>query len=184
MNKIWLTSDLHFNHDKDFIWKVRGFNSVQEMNEALVKNFNSVVKPEDTVYILGDNMMGMDINSGLAYLRRLNGIKHIAIGNHDTDARIEAYKNSKIFADIQFGYRIKVKGTTYILTHYPTVTANGDNLRVVNLHGHTHQEDSNFFENRPYMYHVGVDSHKCFPVSMETIIEDIKNFKGENKNEK
>lgn len=177
MGKIWLTSDLHFNHDKDFIWKARGFASVQEMNEAIVKNFNSVVAPEDTVYILGDSMMGMDMNSGLAYLRRLNGIKYAAIGNHDTDARIEAYKNAGIFADIQFGYRIKVKGKVYILTHYPTVTANGDDLRVVNLYGHTHQEQSNFFEERPYMYHVGLDSHGCFPVDMETVVTDINNFK-------
>lgn len=177
MGKIWLTSDLHFNHDKDFIWKARGFESVQEMNEAIVKNFNSVVAPEDTVYILGDNMMGMDMNSGLAYLRRLNGIKYAAIGNHDTDARIEAYRKAGIFADIQFGYRIKVKGKVYILTHYPTVTANGDDLRVVNLYGHTHQEQSNFFEERPYMYHVGLDSHDCFPVDMETVVADITNFK-------
>jgi calcineurin-like phosphoesterase family protein len=179
MSKIWLTSDLHFNHDKEFIWQARGFNSVQEMNEALVKNFNSVVAPEDTVYILGDNMMGMDMESGLAYLRRLNGIKYMAIGNHDTDARITAYRDSGIFSDIQFGYRIKVKGRVYLFTHYPTVTANGDDLRVVNLYGHTHQEDSNFFEDRPYMYHVGVDSHNCFPVSMDKVIEDIKNLKGE-----
>lgn len=177
MSKIWLTSDLHFNHDKEFIWQARGFNSVQEMNEALVKNFNSVVAPEDTVYILGDNMMGTDMKSGLAYLRRLNGIKCMAIGNHDTDARITAYRDSGIFSDIQFGYRIKVKGKVYILTHYPTVTANGDDLRVVNLYGHTHQEDSNFFEDRPYMYHVGVDSHNCFPISMDKVIEDISNFK-------
>ena len=177
MGKIWFTSDFHFNHDKDFIWKARGFQSVQEMNEALIKNFNSVVAPEDTIYILGDSMMGMDISAGLAYLRRLNGTKYAAIGNHDTDARIEAYRKAGIFADIQFGYRIKVKGKVYILTHYPTVTANGDDLRVVNLYGHTHQEESNFFEDRPYMYHVGLDSHGCFPVDMETIIADITNFK-------
>jgi calcineurin-like phosphoesterase family protein len=179
MGKIWLISDLHFNHDKDFIWKARGFNSIQEMNEEIIKNFNSVVAPEDTVYILGDNMMGTDTDAGLAYLKRLNGIKYAAIGNHDTDARIEAYKKADIFADIQFGYRIKVKGKVYVLTHYPTVTANGEDLKVVNLYGHTHQAESNFFEERPYMYHVGLDSHNCFPVDMETIITDIKNFKEE-----
>ena len=137
MSKIWLTSDLHFNHDKDFIWKARGYESVQEMNEEQIAKFNSFVSHEDIVYILGDNMMGMDMNSGLAYLRRLNGIKYLAIGNHDTDARIEAYKKSGIFADIQFGYRLKHKGRTYILTHYPTVTANGEDTRTINLYGHT-----------------------------------------------
>ena len=50
---IFLTSDLHFNHDREFVWKVRGFTSVQEMNETIVKNWNSVVNPDDDVYVLG-----------------------------------------------------------------------------------------------------------------------------------
>ena len=37
---VFLTSDLHFNHDREFVWKVRGFDSVQEMNEAIIKNIN------------------------------------------------------------------------------------------------------------------------------------------------
>ena len=170
MSKIWLTSDLHFNHDKDFIWKDRGYKSVQEMNEEQIARFNSFVTYEDTVYILGDNMMGMDMNSGLAYLRRLNGIKYLAIGNHDTDARIEAYKKSGIFADIQFGYRLKYKGRIYILTHYPTVTANGEDTRTINLYGHTHQTTPHF-EDRKYMYHIGVDSNYGFPISLDEIHE-------------
>ena len=40
MSNIFITSDLHFNHDKDFIWKERGFSNVNEMNEAIVKNWN------------------------------------------------------------------------------------------------------------------------------------------------
>ena len=34
VSKIFVTSDLHFGHDREFIWKARGFNSVQEMNET------------------------------------------------------------------------------------------------------------------------------------------------------
>ena len=37
MNKIWLTSDLHFCHNRDFIYEPRGFASVHEMNEAIIK---------------------------------------------------------------------------------------------------------------------------------------------------
>ena len=175
MSKIYLTSDLHFNHDKEFIWKARGFQSVGEMNETLIKNFNSVVSDEDTVYILGDCMMGSDIEKGLKYLDKLNGNKYLAIGNHDTDARIDAFEKANIFTDIQFGYRIKFKGKSYILTHYPTITANGEDMRTINLFGHTHQKDK-FFEGRPYMYNIGVDSHNCFPIDMESIVENIKNF--------
>ena len=37
---IYFSSDLHLNHDKDFIWRERGFSSVEEMNETIVDNFN------------------------------------------------------------------------------------------------------------------------------------------------
>lgn len=182
MSKIWFTSDLHFNHDRDFIWGDRGFKSVHEMNEEQVKRYNEVVSDEDIVYIAGDSIMGSDINAGLALLRRLKGTKYFVIGNHDTDARIEAYKKSGIAADIQFAYRLKYKGITYLVTHYPTITANGDDLRVINLFGHTHQS-SNFFEDKPYMYHIGVDSHNCYPVCIDEIIADIKKKKESKTNE-
>lgn len=53
MSKIFLTSDLHFNHDREFIYGPRGFKSVEEMNEALIKNWNGTVTNEDDVYVLG-----------------------------------------------------------------------------------------------------------------------------------
>ena len=54
MGKIFLTSDLHFGHDREFVWKVRGYNSVEEMNEAQVRKWNETVSENDSVYILGD----------------------------------------------------------------------------------------------------------------------------------
>ena len=51
MSKIWFTSDLHFSHDRDFVWQERGFNSIQEMNEKIIENFNSVIEPDDILYI-------------------------------------------------------------------------------------------------------------------------------------
>lgn len=40
---IYLTSDLHFGHDREFIWKVRGFSSIDEMNEVYVDKWNSLI---------------------------------------------------------------------------------------------------------------------------------------------
>ena len=54
MANIWLTSDWHFNHDKEFVWKARGFESVHEMNQAIIERHNSKVEDEDDVYVLGD----------------------------------------------------------------------------------------------------------------------------------
>ena len=56
--KTWLVSDWHFNHDKAFIWKARGFEGVQEMNEAIIERHNTVVQPGDLVYCLGDACLG------------------------------------------------------------------------------------------------------------------------------
>lgn len=173
MGKIYVTSDTHFNHNKDFIYAARGFSSVEEMNDTIIKNWNSVVTDEDTVYMLGDVVMGENLEEGLKLVTQLKGKKFLAFGNHDTEARIEAFKRNGIFEDIQMGYRIKHHKRIYILTHYPTVTANGEDTRVINLYGHTHQTD-NFFEERVYMYHIGMDSHNCTPVLIDDILPEIK----------
>lgn len=68
---IFATSDMHFGHDREFVWKVRGFNSIQEMNDAYVNRWNSVVGPEDDVYCLGDLMLGDPSN--IEYIKKLNG---------------------------------------------------------------------------------------------------------------
>lgn len=64
----------------------------------------------------------------------------------------------------------------FYLSHFPTLTANlnDKNIKqcVINLFGHTHQQ-TNFYEDRPYMYHVGVDSHNSTPILLDDIIEEI-----------
>ena len=51
---IWFTSDLHFNHDKEFLYKPRGFHNVIEMNESIIEVYNKFISKDDIVYILGD----------------------------------------------------------------------------------------------------------------------------------
>ena len=175
MGKIFLTSDTHFNHNKDFVYAARGFKTIEEMNEAIIKNWNAIVTDEDTVYLLGDVIMGEDLQAGLRLISKLKGKKYLAYGNHDTDARLKAFKTNRFFEDIQMGYRLKYGKKNFILTHYPTVTANGEDIRTINLYGHTHQNESNFFEERIYMYHVGMDSHNCTPICIDDVIAEIKN---------
>ena len=88
--KIWFTSDLHFGHDKEFLYKPRGFNSITEHDETIISNFNSVVSNDDVLVILGDVMLG-DNNYGIKCLNRLNGHKFIIRGNHDTDKKVAKY---------------------------------------------------------------------------------------------
>lgn len=182
MGNIWLTSDTHFNHQRNFILEPRGFNSIEKMNETIISNWNYMIKDDDIVYHLGDVIMGEDLQAGIDILKRLNGKKYLAYGNHDTNNRIEAFKKENLFEDIQMGYRLKAGKSTLLLTHYPTLTGNGeDKNKVFNLHGHTHQK-TDFTQDFPLLYHVGVDSHNCFPVSLEVAIEEIKHYQIALKN--
>lgn len=86
----FVTSDTHFNHVnmvEKFCQESRQFDTVEEMNEAIVKNWNSVVSPDDTVYHLGDCFMG-PLETVAEYGSRLNGKIHVIPGNHDTKKRI------------------------------------------------------------------------------------------------
>lgn len=178
MAKIWFSSDTHFCHDRAFIYEPRGFSSVDEMNKAIVKRWNSVVAPDDTVYLLGDVMLN-DNEAGLDYLKQLNGHIHIIRGNHDTNTRNKLYGTVETVYDWgQWSDMVKLDGYTFYISHYPTMTSNLDNgapikQHVINLYGHTHQQD-NFYKDIPFMYHVGLDSHDCYPVELTQIIADIK----------
>lgn len=174
---IYVSSDYHLNHDKEFIWKARGFDSVEEMNEAIITRNNELVSPDDTLIICGDLMLGgsENLEKGIEMLNCMNGKKLIVGGNHDTRARREAYlkENIPVFDAYAFTYR----KYHFYASHYPTLTGNleQESLKQVtcNLFGHTHQT-TNFYNEIPFIYHVGVDSHNCYPVHLDTVIEDMK----------
>lgn len=185
MSKIWFTSDLHFSHDRDFVWQERGFNSIQEMNEKIIENFNSVIEPDDILYILGDCMLN-DNEAGEKYLSQINGKKIFIRGNHDTDTRVEEIYKKYTDEEIKWADMIKYKKKSIYLSHYPTIVTNAGEWHnlVLNFYGHTHQK-TNFYQDYVNMYHVGVDSHNCYPVLIDDAIEEIKTkIKGEVNYEK
>lgn len=187
MGKIYFTSDTHFCHNKDFCYEPRGFKTIEEMNEKIFNNWNSIVTDEDDIYHLGDIMLNDD-TQGMMYLENLKGKIHIIRGNHDTDTRVEKYKQLNNIVEITYATIIKYGKAHLYLCHYPTLTANYDDDKpwhknLVNLFGHTHQQE-NFYNNNPYMYHVGVDSHNCKPIEIEEILEEIRQKKIELNNER
>jgi calcineurin-like phosphoesterase family protein len=97
------------------------------MDEALIDNWNSVVRPNDKVYHLGDVAIP---RRGLRCLERLNGTKILIRGNHDI-FKISDY--TQYFKD--------VRGCHYldgiILTHIPVHPDNLIRYRG-NIHGHLH----------------------------------------------
>lgn len=176
---IYFTSDLHFCHNREFLFGPRGFTNVADMNAAIVERWNKKVKPEDEVYILGDLMLNDNVE-GMRLLQCLNGKLHVILGNHDTEERIKLYKKlpNKII-EVAHALPLKYDGYHFFLCHYPTYTANIDDThktlkqRLICLYGHTHQQTNWFDNHNPFMYHVGLDSHNCTPVSIDEIIAEI-----------
>lgn len=177
MGQVWFTSDWHFYHDREFLYKPRGFNSIYEMNDAIISRHNEVVQPEDDVYVLGDCILN-DNDAGIRAIKQLKGQLHIVRGNHDTNTRMDLYDKCWNIVEITEGQHFKWNGYHFYLNHYPTITSNleKDSIlkhHLINLYGHTHQK-TNFYNEIPFMYHVGMDSHNCYPINIEIIIEDIK----------
>lgn len=177
---VFVTSDTHFCHDKEIIWKNRGFSSVDDMNEALIKRWNKVVKNTDTVYHLGDLMI-TDEEKGIECIKRLHGKIIWIIGNHDTNLRIKLIMSNckNVSGGTLYADRFKYAKIPFYVSHFPTITAKFDKKlfeqHIIGLHGHIHNKTHWTDPTNPFMYDVGVDSHNYAPVSLEQVISNIKN---------
>lgn len=176
MGRIFLTSDLHFGHQREFLYGPRGFNTIQEHDEAVIARWNETVQEDDDVYVLGDLMLN-DNEHGLECLRQLKGRIHLVRGNHDTDARWKLYSELENIVEMENVIIFKYRKYHFYLSHFPTLTGNLEKESLhqctLNLFGHTHDK-RHFFEDRPYMYNVALDAHNCTPVLLDDIIEEMK----------
>lgn len=186
MSKIWFTSDLHFGHEKEFLYGPRGYNNNEEMMQDIVCKWNNKVAVEDEVYILGDIIVGEDAKAW-PYLQELNGKLHLIWGNHDTNRRLTDYvmKLSNVI-DVQPAARFRYCGYHFWLSHYPTLCSNYDadeplKCKVINLCGHTHTKDAFVDWNKGLIYHCELDAHNNEPICIEDIIENIKLKISENQ---
>lgn len=176
----YFTSDLHFCHDKDFIYGPRGFKSVEEHDDIIINNINSVVQPDDVLFILGDIMLNNN-DKGLKYLNRINCEKvNIIFGNHDTISRQGLYYHETDCFVLGYAHLFQYNSYHFMLSHYPTLTDNNDSdkplkRRVINLCGHTHTKDKFVDWDKGLIYHVELDAHNNYPVHIDQIIKDIQN---------
>lgn len=154
------------------------------MNETIIDRHNSLVLPEDDVYVLGDLMLG-DNEKGIELVKQMNGKLHIAIGNHDTTPRIELYKTLPNLVDIQYVYTFKYKKYNFYCSHYPTLTGNLDtnkplSARTINLCGHKHTKNAFEDFDKDIIYHVELDAHAYYPINIDYIIEKTLNILDKN----
>lgn len=182
MGELFFTGDLHLEHDKEFLYKPRGFDNIDDHDETIIKNWNELVSLDDEVIVVGDIMMGPNRTRGLEKLNRLNGKIIIYRGNHDTDTKIDDYAKHcpnvhiggdrhQIYSDV-----IKVGKWRFYLCHWPTILGDFNfvkpNHRHFSLHGHTHSKDK--FQFLQYCcYNVSLDAHNNRPVNVKQIQNDL-----------
>lgn len=170
MSNIFLISDTHFSHKgivnflrADGVTKERPWNNIEEMDEALVKNWNSVVSPKDKVYHLGDVCIN---RSALKILSRLNGEKRLIKGNHDV-FRVEEY--AEYFKDIRAVHTLN----EFILSHIPLHPTHVMERWKGNIHGHLHSSSVQMYQSAfdyvkdPRYLCVSVEQINYTPISFE-----------------
>ena len=195
MSNIWLTSDSHFGHTniagpKISNWSsgYRDFNSVHEMNMALVNGINKYVKEDDILYHLGDWSFGGVHN--ILQFRNYIVCKnvHLILGNHDqhiVDKEIKYHDTSfnpiELFSSVQDVLTLDIGKTKLFLSHYSHRVWLGSHKGVIHLYGHSHGSIPDYGKSMD----VGVDvAFKKFGEYRPFNIGDITNIMSKRTIEK
>ena len=174
----YFTADLHFGHQAIIDYCNRPFGDVSEMNQSLIKNWNSRVTNDDHVYIVGDLFYGgrdaAGIDEAIATVKKLNGILHLVAGNHDFPY-LKNMEYHYLFADVDQIRYLKHAGEHIFLCHYPLAEWSGYYRGSWHIYGHVHNDK----ENTAYHYmktldkalNAGVDICEYMPVTFEELKE-------------
>ncbi len=174
---IYYISDIHFDDQKIFEKCSRPFSGLKEYKAEIIKRWNNKVKPDDTVYVLGDICEDDNANS-ISIFKQLNGIKHFIIGNHDLKL-LDEIKKSNLFETIGFMSLIEDEGRKVCICHYPVMDWMEFNRNGILVYGHVHnktyknrkayQEIKQYYLDKP-AYNCGVDVTNYEPVTLDEMI--------------
>lgn len=138
MSNVFFISDTHLGHEKIITFGHRIFASIEEHDEMIVSNWNSVVGKTDTVRHQGDVCVGGDLTERVINcLKRLNGRIFIVPGNHDTRAKLKKYAELGFIVDTGM---VEFKGD-FALTHPPVHVQQVETRFKANIHGHLHSDN-------------------------------------------
>lgn len=178
---IWFTADTHFGHANIISFCDRPYETVQEMNWMIAKNFNELIQPDDTLYHLGDVAMG-NLRSSLPVMQTINGHKILVPGNHDrvfsqnTVAYRERFRDEYLQGFDEIADEYVVFDDTFALCHFPFDGDSHDGNRFDKLrpeddgryllHGHVHSK----WKVNGRQINVGVDVWDYKPVSLQELL--------------
>lgn len=158
----YFISDTHFGHKNiiKFYPELRPFSTIEEHDEVLIQNWNSVVKKGDRVFHLGDFAWGTA--NIVKTVQRLNGVKYLIMGNHDTAPTVNYLKGfHKCLGCLAYD--------KFILSHIP-VTSDQFYRYLGNIHGHLHaktMEDTRYFN-------VSVEKIGLKPISFDELYKKFQ----------
>jgi len=161
---IYFTADTHFGSERTLEFSRRPFKSVSEMDNALIENWNSVVKRNDVVYHLGDF-------GNYPILQKLNGKVILIWGNYEQDDSIHAGGQYNLsckliddygFEEIITSLVLPIYGENINLTHRPEDCKRN----YFNLFGHIHK----LCMVKKFGLNVGTDCHNFKPISLEEVL--------------
>ena len=138
---IYYIADTHFGHENILHYDSRPFKNIETMDDALVFNWNNSVRPEDTVYVLGDAFWGNEERC-VQIMKMLNGHKHLIQGNHD---KVQG-KLKNLWESISQYAEITDKETPVVLSHYPIMFYKNQRYGAVMLYGHVHKRHWGYIE--------------------------------------
>lgn len=149
MSQNFYISDLHFGHANVIKFDKRPFATIEEMDTALIRNWNEAVRKNDNIYILGDFCWGKS-EQWVELLSQLRGNKYLIAGNHDIKNPSSTVR--RYFQDWKDYKEIDDKGRRVILCHYPIPFYKSDySESTFMLHGHVHITFENeYLENLRY----------------------------------
>lgn len=177
---IWFVSDTHFGHANIIKYCNRPFSSAEEMDKAIINNWNSVVQPNDIVFHLGDFAFASNAR-WKQLIQILNGHIYLIVGNHD-EIRYPGHQVFDLFEGVTSQLIVKIDGQAVYLNHYPFLCYGGTWRKdaVWQLYGHVHsrphcegKDMARLTMTFPYQYDVGIDNNNYTPVSWEQIKEII-----------
>jgi len=171
-------SDLHLGHENIIELTNRPFESIEQMNEVLITKWNKKVKQDDDVYIIGDLFFKSSTNIE-EMLVRLNGKKHLIIGNHDK-TWIDQIDKDKYFVSVDelLTFNDGVRDIT--LCHYPMVSFEGR----FHIHGHIHGNTKDIFwdtlKKMDKVLNASVEINNFEPVTFDRLLINNRKFKNDN----
>ena len=183
---IFVWSDLHLGHDKEFIWGERGFKSVDEHDLAIKQRWQTTLNDDSIIFILGEIMFGHkaeqrlleffnEVPFKICYLmpgNHMAGFKQLISQSNDKgELWIDPVDETKVVQFIPNYIEAYIDKEFFVMSHYAILSYNGQGKGAIHCHGHSH---SNLYNND---YAKQIYNGRVIDVGVENVSEPISFYK-------